>query len=205
MRFILSSVWLFLAASLAIVTKAQDKPEAEFPPHIAGDIVYGSEDAPVTVIEYASYTCPHCATFSTEVMPYLQSEFIETGKIKFIFRNFIRDRVDMAVALASRCTSDMEKAKKLSDIFFEQQHEWMHSSNPMIAISSIAYTEGLDLATLNQCLANTELMDSLVTTMKEGHEAYEIKSVPAIIINGVRSDSHSHEELKERIALAAGG
>ncbi len=205
MRFILSGVWLFLAASLTISTKAQETPEAVIPQHIAGDIVYGSDDAPVTVIEYASYTCPHCATFSTEVMPYLQSEFIDTGKIKFIFRNFVRDRVDMAVALASRCTSDVEKAKKLSSIFFAQQHEWMHTSNPMIAISSIAYTEGLDLATLNLCLANTELMNSLVATMKEGHEAYEIKSVPAIIINGVRADHHSHEELKEKIALAAGG
>ncbi|UTW58144.1 thioredoxin domain-containing protein [Kordiimonas sp. SCSIO 12603] len=194
-----------IAAVASAGVFAQDKstpiPVAEN--RIAGDIVYGNADAPIEVIEYGSFTCPHCASFEAEVLPFLKEELISTGKVKFVFRNFVRDRLDMAVALATRCTSDLEQAKRLKTAFFTRQREWVTAQNPPIAITSIALTGGVPTSELNECQADKVMMQRIIDDMKAGHEKYEIKSIPTIVVNGAKVQYANYEELKDKLKLMA--
>lgn len=171
--------------------------------HIHGDIVYGKADAPIVVIEYGSFTCPHCASFEAEVLPFLKEKLISTGKVKFVFRNFVRDRIDMAVALATRCTDDMEHAKRLKTTFFTRQQEWITSKNPAIAITSIALTDGISTEQLNKCQTDRGIMQHIIDEMKAGHEKYDIQSIPTIVVNGAKIKYRDYDDLRTKLELMA--
>ncbi len=173
--------------------------------HVHGDIVYGDPNAPVEIIEYGSLTCPHCASFNEEVTSQLKDTLIKEGKVKLVFRNFVRDRMDMAAALAVRCTEDPTQSKRMLNAFFSRQKEWLTAANPPIAITSIALTEGVSTEALSKCQADRAIMQHMIDEMKAGHEKYEIKSIPTIIINGAKVNYKNYTELKEKIELLAAG
>jgi len=176
--------------------------DEKVPDHIHGDIVYGSPDAPVEVIEYVSMTCPHCKTFNDTVVPFLLEELIPSGKVKLVLRNFVRDRADLAVAVLSRCTTDVEHSKRLIKAYFERQNEWTRASNPGIAIQSIASSNGVAFDTLQKCLESRELAEHMVEMRQMGIRLYEINSVPTILINGTKVQFSNFEQLKDKIELA---
>lgn len=169
---------------------------------LRGEITYGEKTAPVEVIEYGSFTCPHCGEFATEVFPQLKAEYIDNGQVRFVFRNFVRDRYDMAVAAISRCTTEPEKAKAMIAAFFERQKEWMTSENPYATMAEIAGESGVSEQALGECVSDRELQEHIVEMRTVGIETYEINSVPWVLVNGAKVHAHSYEELKEAIEAA---
>lgn len=199
-----------VSLGLASVVSAQDAPAAEapaanVPDFVHGDIIYGDPDAPVELIEYVSMTCPHCKHFHDEVVKELQKELIPTGKVKVVFRNFVRDRVDVAVAVLSRCTSDVDQAKSLIDTYFERQPEWMRSEQIGIALQSIANTNGISFDNIQACTTNRDFVEHLVEMRRVGVNAYDIKATPTIILNGTKAEYKSFEGLLTKIQLVAVG
>jgi|GEM_PF-1431953 len=194
-----------MGAGLSSVAVAQEAPQPaiEVPAHIHGDIVYGSADAPVEVIEYASMTCPHCKSFNQTVLPALLKELIPQGKVKLVFRNFVRDRADLAVAVVSRCTTDLDFTKKLIDTYFEKQEQWMAASNPGLAIHSIAAGNGLDFEEIEKCAASKEIAKHIIEVTQNGAKEYGIDSIPTVIMNGKKVTFSTYGDLIAQVTAAA--
>lgn len=164
-----------------------------------GDIVYGSEDAPVTVIEYASLTCPHCAGFARETFPKIKEEYIDTGKVKFVYRNFLLNRVDMAASTVARC-GDMKKTKKLMNVFFSRQNEWMRAENPQDALASLARrTVNMSRTEFDRCLSNVDMHKNLVQMSSDGTEQFGVTGTPSVIVEGEMTDNYGFEAIKKAI------
>ena len=144
-KAILAAVFLALIPAVHAQDGAEDVG-------LRGELTYGDKSAKVEVIEYGSFTCPHCAHFANDILPQLKADYVDTGKVRFIFRNFVRDRYDMAVAVTSRCTKSAETAKAMTETFFARQKEWMTSDNPYEPMASIASDAGVSQEDLSNCI-----------------------------------------------------
>lgn len=200
---------VFLAACLPSLASAQSSsapantlPETPVTPSregVWGDIVYGSPDAPVELIEYGSLTCPHCASFSEEVLPQLMKDFIEDGKVKFVFRNFVRDRYDLAAAAASRCLPDVDATKRALRSLFAEQAEWLQSTNPYQAIAAIVAREGLSQEEMGQCISDQDVRVHIVQMTQKGAIDFDVKAIPTLVLNGIPMTFPGYDTLKLRI------
>ncbi|MCH7806181.1 MAG: DsbA family protein [Proteobacteria bacterium] len=131
-----------------------------------GDLIMGNPDAPVTMIEYASLTCGHCANFHNDVFPDFKEQYIKTGKVRLIYRNYTRDPADLAVGMLTRCVGP-DQAFDLMAIFYERQRQWVvEDAKPEIA--AIARRVGINRADMDACLANTDLQRNLVEMLRAG-------------------------------------
>ncbi len=190
---------LLVGGSAAAEENSHPEDIQKNPAYFYGDIVYGAAEAPIEIIEYASFTCPHCGHFANDVFPQLKSEYIDTGKVRFIFRNFVRDRYDMAAASASRCTNDSAKVQRLVKKLFAQQEQWLSSNNPYETIALVLSMEGISKEQFGACLDEKSLQLDVVKMRKDGQDTYQIRSVPTLILNGSAVEGHSFEALKEAI------
>jgi len=167
-----------------------------------GDIVYGSEDAPVTVVEYASLTCPHCATFASTIFPKVKEEFIDTGKVRFIYRNYVMNGLDMTASTVARCR-DMETTKRLMKVFFSRQREWTGAQDRNGALASLVRRNAnMSRAEFDRCASNRELMASL-TEMTKSANKFKVVATPTIFVDGASVDDYRWEKLKEVLEKAA--
>ena len=147
-EFVVSTAALIAAAALlgsAPLAVAQGpSPEELMRPGPLPDIVLGKADAPVTIVEYASMTCPHCATFSKTTFPALKSKYIDTGKVRFIFREFPLDELAAAASMLARCIDPQngEKAMAVIDVLFHSQDKWA-VRNPVPQLQQIAKQAGM--------------------------------------------------------------
>lgn len=169
-----------------------------------GDIVYGDPDAPVELIEYGSLTCPHCASFSRDVLPRLMQDFINDGKLRFVFRNFVRDRFDLAAAAGSRCMADVDATKRTLNTLFAEQARWLQADNPLGAIAEIVGREGLDQEALTACLKDQQVRVHIVEMTQDGAKKYNIKGIPTLVLNGVSMSFPGYPALKLRIEAQLG-
>lgn len=169
---------------------------------LRGELVYGAKTAKIEVMEYGSFTCGHCAHFAKDILPKIKAEYIDTGKVRFVFRNFVRDRYDMAVAAISRCTTKMETTQEMTEAFFVQQQDWMRAENPYEAMASIAEEHGIDKEKLGECISSRGLQEHLVEMRNFGIESYQINAVPTIFVNGARLKDYSFETIKAAIDAA---
>ena len=154
-----------------------------------GDRVLGKADAPVTLIEYASATCPHCAEFHMTVLPQIKSEYVDTGKVKFIFREFPLDNNALAVFMLVRCLPE-EKFFSTTDIIFKRQLLWAKAPNPGVEVTKIMTEMGMDKATYEACLKKEDLAKSLVDYSQKSAKDFGIKGTPALFVNGEYVDGH---------------
>jgi len=149
-----------------------------------GDIVYGSEDAPITVIEYGSLTCGACGAFSRDTFPKLEEEFINTGKVKFIFRNLVRDSVDMVASTVARCR-DPETSKRLNHLFFDRQSDWLGAQDRNAALAKLARRAvNMSRTEFDRCASDRDLMKNLTEMTNSGARDFNVRSTPTIFING---------------------
>jgi protein-disulfide isomerase len=146
------------------------------------DVTMGAEDAPVTVIEYASMTCPHCATFHTGPFKQLKDEYIDTGKVKFVFREFPLDPLATAVSQLARCSGD--NYFDVIDLFFETQPQWAVREGALDEIRKLALQAGFTNAEFEECLTDRQLTERIAATAREGAQEYNVRSTPTIIIDG---------------------
>jgi protein-disulfide isomerase len=147
-----------------------------------GDVVLGSEKAPVTIIEYASMTCPHCAHFSTTTFPELQKRYIDTGKVRFIFREFPLDALAAAGFMLARCAGN-ERFLPVVETLFAKQAEWM-VQKPIEPLRGIAKQFGFTQQSFDECLANQKVLDSIQEVRDRGASKLGVNSTPTFFING---------------------
>jgi protein-disulfide isomerase len=147
------------------------------------DHVLGKAEAPVTIIEYGSYTCPHCAHFNNETLPHIESEFIEKGQVRLVFREFLRNQVDLAASLMARC-APQESYFKLVDVLFRSQDSWAFGDKPVDALKQIGRTAGLDPTKMDQCLADKALQERLVAQTQEAIDKLKVEGTPTFFVNG---------------------
>jgi len=148
-----------------------------------GDMVIGRADAPVTVIEYASMTCPHCATFHNKTFKALKEKYIDTGQVRMVFREFPLDGVALRASMLARCAGE-DRFFGMIDVLFRQQAKWTRSNDPVGALVRLARMGGLSQGDIEACLADEALMDSILTTRLEGHNQYKVESTPSFVIEG---------------------
>jgi len=168
-------------------------PLAEVP-----DMVLGNADAPVTLVEYASYTCPHCAQFHDTVFKDLKKDYIDTGKVKFVFREVYFDRPGLWAAMVARCGGET-RYFGISSMLFDQQKEWAASDDPAVVLENlkkIGRTAGMDDATLQACMENAPMAAAMVAKFKEDTKADKVEGTPTLIIDGVSHSNMSYEDLK---------
>jgi protein-disulfide isomerase len=184
------------AADAADSTTPIDSPMAKQQPD---DLVLGSPDAPITMIEYSSLSCPHCARFQKDVLPKIKTDFIDTGKVKLIQRDFPLNKPAIQAAQFAHCVSPM-RFFAIVDVLFKTQDQWLVEDSAN-ALAQIAATAGMDRATFDACLANKEIETRIVASRKGGEDAFKIDSTPTFIVNGVKvSGEQSYDELKALFA-----
>ncbi len=145
------------------------------------DRILGDPAAPVTIIEFASLTCPHCATFHTETLPELKRKYIDSGKVKLIMRDFPFDRVGLAAAMMARC-APAERYHRFLDVLFETQEKWASASDPVSELKRIGQLGGLAPADFDVCLGNEELMNGIIQGRLDAVNEFDINSTPTFII-----------------------
>jgi protein-disulfide isomerase len=154
-------------------------------PDPLGDMTLGSAEAPVTIIEYASMSCPHCARFALVTFPEIKKRYIETGKVRFILREFPLDRLAEAVSVVTRCAcnDDPQRYFALTEALFREQAAWL-IDQPLPALLAAAQQGGVSEATFNACLANQQVLDGLEKGRRRAADAFQVRSTPTFFING---------------------
>jgi protein-disulfide isomerase len=163
-----------------------------------GEMALGDEKAPVTIIEYASLTCPHCATFHQTTFPELKKRYIDTGKVRFIFREFPLDQLAAAGFMLARCAGP-DKYFPMIDTLFAQQQTWV-VQRPLQPLLSIAKQAGFTEQSFNECLKDQKILDG-IEDVRQRAMKLNVQSTPSFFINGkpVRG-AFTIEEFEKQIA-----
>jgi protein-disulfide isomerase len=143
----------------------------------------GGADAKVTVIEYASPTCPHCAAFHTDTYPAFKAQYIDTGKVKFILRPFVRNVLDGVVFMLAEAAGD-DKYHEVVDTYFKTQAQWAGSDMPREAILAIAMQLGFTAESFDAALTNQELFNGMETLREQALNEFNLTGTPQFYING---------------------
>lgn len=198
-----------LAQEAAAPAPAEGAAAAEPQGKVLPDIVLGQADAPVTIIEYASFTCPHCAAFHDENLPKLKSEYIDTGKVKFIQRDVYFDAVGLWAGILARCGGD-DKYYAVSDLLMSGQKTWLDAKT-MDDISAnlrkIGAKAGMTPEQMDTCWNDKQKVADLVTTFQTNATADKVEGTPSFIIDGEKVSNQPWDEMKKIIdaKLAAKG
>lgn len=142
----------------------------------------GSSDAPVTVIEYASFTCPHCGHFHNGILPDLKKEFIDSGKVRFIYRDFPLDHFALRAAMLARCNSHRDYFAFL-DVLYRDQQRWITAQDPLVALLRLARLAGINGEDFKQCVGNKGLEDAILQQRLQASKKYRLQATPSFIIN----------------------
>lgn len=148
------------------------------------DIWLGSKDAPVTIIEYASMTCSHCATFHNITFPELKAKYIDTGKVRFALREFPFDPLALAGFMLARCAGDKREA--MIDLLFAQQPNWAFKDKPLDALMALTRQTGMSSQAFETCLRDKPLYDNVNAVRDRGAKEFRVESTPTFFINGRR-------------------
>ena len=190
-----------LLPGLTAEAQEQDAPASTAELPAVPDMVLGQADAKVTIIEYASYTCPHCAAFHAEVFKDLKRDYIDTGKVKFILREVYFDRYGLWAAMMARCGGET-RYFGIMGMLFEGQKEWSASDDPTTVVNNlrrIGKTAGMDDATLDACMQDSNMAQAMLNTWEANAKTDQVEGTPTLIINGVKSGNMSYDELKALI------
>ena len=181
---------------------AQKVSDAELlQPNPLGEMIMGAENAPVTIVEYASMTCSHCASFAVTTLPELKKRYIDAGKVRYILREFPLDPLAAAGFMLARCASQSDATKyfALVDTLFHQQNVWV-VQKPIEPLKTIARQAGLSEQAFDACLANQGMLDKIEAVRKQASEKLGVTSTPTFFINGEkRPGALTIEELTKAI------
>lgn len=153
------------------------------------DIWLGAKDAPVTMIEYASMTCTHCAAFHQETWPTLKSKYVDAGKVRFVLREFPLDPLATAGFMLARCVGP-EKRNAIVDLLFTQQKNWAFVGKPVEALESTVKQAGITHDAFEACLKDQKLYDQVNQERDKAGQQFKVDATPTFFINGVK---HSGE------------
>jgi protein-disulfide isomerase len=160
------------------------------------EMALGDPDAPVTVVEYASFTCPHCATFHQGTFKDIKANYIDTGKVRFIYREVYFDRFGLWAAMVARCGGE-DRYFGIADMLYDQQREWTASGDPATIADNlrrIGRTAGLTDEQVDACLQDREMAEAMVALYQENAERDGIDSTPSFMINGTKYSNMSYAD-----------
>lgn len=200
-----NSLWLYLLGAAAVVAiaagvliwrdgsagvAAGDKSDPDLAALMAPgplpDLILGKEDAPNTIVEYASMTCPHCAAFHKSILPELKTKFIDTGQARLILREFPLDQLAAQASMVARCAGP-DRYYPMVGALFETQASWVTEGDEGTAkLLQIAKQAGFTKEKFDACIGDKALFDKIVETRARGHETFGIDSTPSFFVNGKR-------------------
>jgi len=191
---VLAAAALLLSPRIALAQKTDGDLSAELAkPRPLPDIVLGKADAPVTIVEYASMTCSHCANFHNTVLPKLKEKYIDTGKAKLILREFPLDNLAAAAAMLARCAGE-GKSYELMSAFFARQNDWAFlQSNHVPALFKIASEHGFTKESFDKCLTDQKLLDGSTSTRDHANTVLGVRSTPTFFINGKKLEGRADQ------------
>ena len=181
-------LWLVFLICLVSLPGAGPAGAGE-PEYAMGDMELGAKDAPVTIIEYASMTCSHCANFHMGPFKELKAKYIDTGKVRIIFREFPFDPVALQASMLARCVGEKRYFGMLN-VLFKSQAKWANSSEPQQALAKIARLGGFTEARFKACMTNQELADMILKSRLNGSKKFGVDSTPSFIVNGVKTSGN---------------
>ena len=148
------------------------------------DLVLGNADAPITVVEYASMTCGHCAHFHTTVFPTLKEKYVDTGKVRFIMREFPLDNLAAAASMLARCAGD-GKTFPLISVLFAKQDDWAFvKGDPRPELLKFAKQAGFTQESFEKCLTDQKLLDDIAAIRSRAAETFGVNATPTFFVNG---------------------
>jgi protein-disulfide isomerase len=152
------------------------------------DMALGPADAKVTIVEYASMTCGHCAHFTTDVWPQIKKKYVDSNKVRYIFREFPLDNLAAAASMLARCTGN-DKAFGLIEVLFEKQKEWAFGEgNPVPRLFEIAKQAGFTQESFDKCLTDQKLLDEITAGRTRASDVLGVSATPTFYINGKKLD-----------------
>ncbi len=166
------------------------------------EMVLGSNDAPVTIQEFSSLGCPHCANFHRNILPQIKKKYIDTGKVRLIFTDFPLGTPALAASMVARCAGP-KKFFGFIEIIFSSQSQWARSSDPLKALSKVARFGGMSVADVDACLKYQGLLTHIRQNAQVAMDKHKVNSTPTFVINGeLVSGAQSFESFKKVIDKA---
>ena len=185
-----------------LVTPASAEEVETTDTSIVPDLILGDPDAPVELIEYASYTCPHCANFHAAVIPELKANYIDTGKVKLVYREVYFDKFGLWASMVARCGGDI-RYFGIQKMLYEEQQDWVGGGQePMQIVENlrtIGKKAGLTDENLDTCLNDGEMAQAMVVKYQKEVEEYDVNATPTLVLNGEKLSNMSYDELSKLI------
>ncbi len=163
-------------------------------PQALPDLWIGDASAPITMIEYASMTCSHCAEFNVKSFPLIKANYIDKGKVRFCLREFPLDPLAAAAAMLARCSGDKREA--MVELLFQQQKNWAFVDNPLQALQTVVKQTGMGQAAFEACLNDQGLFDKVNAIRETADKKFKVSATPTFFING---DKRPGEILPDQI------
>jgi protein-disulfide isomerase len=190
-RGVLLGLAFVLGFGLAASSSAPSFAQATVPvdqlmaPGPLPDVVQGSADAKVTIVEYGALTCSHCQAFHATTWPTLKSKYVDTGKVKFILREFPLNPLDAAAFMLARCAG-ADKRSALVDLLYDHQKDWAFVDKPLEALGNMVKQAGISPSDFETCLKNQQLYEQVTQTRDNAAKNFHIDSTPTFFINGTK-------------------
>lgn len=157
---------------------------------------YGDVNAPLTVYEYYSLGCPHCRHFYETTFPEVKKNYVDTGKVRFVLRDFPLGTASLAAAMIARCSGD--RYKGMVELFFQSQAEWEQAQNPLEGLKKVARFGGLSGTDVDACLKQKDLLDAVNAEAKNGQDEYGVNATPTFVMDGkAYAGAMSYDEFKK--------
>ncbi len=171
------------------------------------DMVLGSADAPVTIVEYASLTCPACANFHETIFPTIKEKFVDTGKVRFVFREFPTPPVEFSLigSVMARCAADKGGSEAyflIASSLFKTQRDWIYGEDPKAELLKIAAQTGMDEAGFDACLRRQELVDGINAETKVATDTLNVTGTPTFFLDGEKMTARSATDFESAIEAA---
>ncbi|WP_395665515.1 DsbA family protein [Methylocella sp.] len=172
--------------------------ESLMAPGALPDVWEGSKDAPITIVEYASMTCSHCAAFHQSTYPVLKSKYIDTGKVRFTLREFPLDPLAAAAFMLARCAGD-DKRDAVIDLLFAQQKNWAFVDQPATKLEAVLKQTGMGREAFEACLNNQKLLDDVQKVRDQASKEFGVSATPTFFINGKKQSGEVSPETLDKL------
>jgi protein-disulfide isomerase len=210
----MQKIWFALLGIVSLLLVSPGSPEAAAPhPMLADaqtvlqitkdDRILGNPEAPITIVEYASLTCPHCAHFANDVLPDIKKEWIDTGKAKLVLRDYPLDEPALRAAMIARCAPP-DRYYAFADTFFAAQEKWVRGPDYREALARLAKLGGMSKEQFDTCLKDTELENKIVEGRLKATQELEVNSTPTFFVNGSKlAGAPTTEEFEKLLSSLA--
>ncbi|HEX3863919.1 MAG TPA: DsbA family protein [Stellaceae bacterium] len=165
------------------------------------DHVLGKADAPITIVEYASLSCPHCAHFESTVLPKLKEKWIDTGKAKLVLRDFPLDQPAMQAAMLAHCVP-AERYYPLVESLFSTQEKWVIAKDPKAALEKLTRFAGIGPKEFDACLGNTQVQNQVAQSRLTATQQLGVDSTPTFFVNGKKFEGDPTFEAMDQLLLS---